>query len=388
MSSSQLRDGIDWAAVEALSRAGDWDGLRVAMSPDRRDVWLGTAGLEEELRVMLLQGARLAREGADVQALFFELDSAGRTGLFLCHDFLPADDWPADFTLVVHGPVLGAGELPADDLRALAGVAFAAFGRALSTVTSEVPWPVGLGLHDGDVLYAPLPPGAMRPEDVQRSVVSTPTGGWYRLEPVSRSPFKHAHADPADEAGRAFTGWLEREWREQIRFGSLTRTFDGPPVTLRLMTGDFEDILRVGAMSWIVSERLVAALRGVLGPDEGLVTVEVAVADQDGTGTRRYFACRPTKRLGSVLLAPEHRHAVARGRAMPAYRRTDVAGSHVFDEDTRDFRTYSVATVSSTAFAALKAAGCLVGFMAVEQIVLEPREIVFGLATPTAARGA
>jgi hypothetical protein len=73
---------------------------------------------------------------------------------------------------------------------------------------------------------------------------------------------------------------------------------------------------------------------------------------------------------------------------MPAYRRTDVAGSHVFDEDTRDFRTYSVATVSSTAFAALKAAGCLVGFMAVEQIVLEPREIVFGLATPTAARGA
>ncbi len=328
----------------------------------------GRAGVQKA--ALLVDVVSVAALSVVEQILFFEVDPGeGQTGVFLCHSFLPVRDWPADFTQWVDGPTLPAGPDQSDEAQhAAAGAVLAAFGRALEQLDLPVPWPVAMGLHDGVVLYAPLPADVVTPETVPRSRIPTPApGAYYRLDPIDH---EHWPVKAVDEQGEA---WLEALWGWS--YGRPRALAPEGETVLELTGGDFDDCVGTPGGDFIVSAPLVRSLARHAARGESYYLRRVTLVHAKTGETRPYGAYRPTTLRPSVDLEPAHRVRVAGGRAMPAFRAVDLDGVNVFSEDSHDFRMYSVAIVSAATLGRLATDNCLSGIDAASLIILNDDDL-------------
>ncbi|QHT56856.1 hypothetical protein GXP71_12725 [Cellulomonas sp. H30R-01] len=348
---------MDWDEIGRLTRSGDWDAVRAAAD----ECWVARdmdeTALQHALAGTLLEAvARAAAEG-DVVALYFEVDD-GRTGVFLAHSFLPDDDWPADFTHWVDGPAVPEDD---DDRDAIGCVTFAALGRAIASLPSPIELPIGMGLHDGEVLYAPLPQGVMAPEDVPMTRVPDEPSGWYRLQPARTDLMKHARVASTDERARAFQKRLGL-WASYHRPEPLPLP-QGDPFVFRLVRGSLDDVVITDSLGCLYSDRLVAALRGLAGPNDRIFSQAVLVESADGSEQHIYHACRAKHLVRSVATG---------GRTV--LRSSDLAGARVVDELTQYYRPQGLAMVSDDVLGALSRAGVLVGLAAVPVTTVDEDE--------------
>lgn len=372
---------IDWAEVGRHTRQGDWRKMRTAMArpadtSGRAQPWPTTEQLAElrpSLDTILREAVSRAHAEGEVKALYFEVEPGqGLTGIFLCQSFLPEEDWAGDYVKWVEGPRTPPGSgWDEEHMVAAAGAVLEAFGQALDGLDARPPWPVGMGIHDCDVLLAPIPDGVVPPEDLPRSVIPEPqAGAYYLLSPFHPASPTGCPVRAADDLGEAWMKTLY-DWGQDRPRVALP---DGD-VVLRLVGSDFEDCLQTTQMSYVVSERLIRSLARHAAPGEGHHLREVTLVHATTGEARPYAAYRPSTVRGAVDLAPEHWRRVARGRSWPVFRAGDLRGVNVFAEDGRVYCPPYVAIVSGETLTRLREDDCLTGISARSLIVLEADEL-------------
>ena len=105
-----------------------------------------------------------------------------------------------------------------------------------------------MGLHDGEVLYAPLPHRVTTPEDVPMTRVPDEPSGWYHLRPARSDLTKHARVASTDERARASRrpGAVASDHRREPLPNPQSN-----PFVFRLVHGSFDDIVLTDSLGWL-----------------------------------------------------------------------------------------------------------------------------------------
>jgi hypothetical protein len=249
---------------------------------------------------------------------------------------------------------------------------FGEFGRTLTETRPKLRLPVAFGIHDGEVLYAPVPRGSYTPKNAPRTVVgAVKASAYYHLGPISYEPSQVTVA-AADEMGAAFLASLSRfslgidPWSEVVT--------SAKDVRLRHHSGALEDVVLTEKLNWLVSEPLVRALMAGRAEGDRLPGIRVFVEGQDGND-HAYYWVRPAPAIPSLAFDRRLLVDFSHGRSLPAFRRRDVVDRRVFDERTPYFRMHCVAIVASDVLRTLVMRGVLSGVRAREVVVLEDGEL-------------
>ena len=350
--------------VTSLALASDWPGVAAQFGAFAGG---GDPGLDGRMTSTLDEALR--RSDRSVKALYFGYDPLNRgTAVYLCESYGPDEDWAADFATWVDGPAAPAVDFEEEVLEA-AGTLFASFGRAVDELRARVRVPVAFGVNDADVYDAVRPP-RRRPPTRSKIPHRLDPHAYYRLGPF----------DPSDRAGnltldgqaqvelegamRAFERGAvgaERDLREQLERHADGLAIDRAPEHVE-KTGLFGRHFLSRPLANVLSERT-----------DPTSSVDVTLTGPDGA-PHPYAVWRPERRVADVELDSDVRVGLARGRVMPAFRRSALAGAHVFTDQVRKGGVESFCYVSGDVLQEVVRRGCVSGLAAAPIIVLEPGE--------------